>query len=194
MVVGGMISRGFNMGLSCSIYVPAFYCSSLGVSQHWVSPKSGWLVLPMTKLRESQGLNVWPRWIFVTALFKSNQYLLHQFLSAMVQHQPRRGFSSWSQDDLVNPPFTDGFPSYKPPFSSGISVAILISGKWNSYHQPHLTSAGQAFGGNLAFSAVNHRPKSGVRHEGKPMPQPWNGVYELRYAPDLKRPPASWWP
>ena len=58
MVVGGMISRGFNMGLSCSIYVPAFYCSSLGVSQHWVSPKSGWLVLPMTKLRESQGLNV----------------------------------------------------------------------------------------------------------------------------------------
>ena len=52
--------------------------------------------------------------LVVTALFKSNQYLLHQFLGAMVQHQP---------------PFTDGFPSYKPPFSSGISVAILISGK-----------------------------------------------------------------
>jgi hypothetical protein len=46
MVVGGMISRGFNMGLSCSIYVPAFYCSSLGVSQHWVPQKVVGLFYP----------------------------------------------------------------------------------------------------------------------------------------------------
>lgn len=131
MVVGGMISRGlygFIMFYLCADILLFFSgCqSTLGSPKKWLACSTH---DQTQKVSGSECVTQVD--LVVTALFKSNQYLLHQFLSAMVQHQPRRGFSSWSQDDLVNPAFTDsdGFPSYKSAFSSGISVAILISGK-----------------------------------------------------------------